>query len=305
MFSIEQLRAFVAVAEHLHFGNAARELRMTQPPLSRQIQRLEADLGVQLLVRTNRRVELTPPGQVFLVRARALLDLAEESRATARRAARGERGRLSVGFTAGSSLAVLGDLLSAWERRLPDVDIDLHERVSQQQLEDLTRYRLDLGLLRTLPEEEDGFGSALILTEDLVVALPRAHPLADRGDPLGVDDLAGHRMIGYTRPDSEYFLHKIETLFGERRPPERVAVSQLLSIVSLVATGFGFALVPRSTSRIGVDGVVYRELAPPPGLAAAARVSVHAVWRLDSGNPVLHRALRALPGNGPADPAGG
>lgn len=293
MFSFEQLRAFIAVAETLHFGQAARDLRMTQPPLSRQIQKLELELGVQLFVRTNRRVELTVPGQLFLDRARQIIDFAEVSRATVQSAARGERGRLTVGFTSGSSLAVLGGLLPRWEQMLPDVDIDLRERVSRDQIADLTRYRMDIGLMRTLPESDE-FEVAKFFTEDFVVALPLGHPLLNRPDALEVDDLVAYDMITYTRAESDYLLRKVETILGERRVRIRFAVSQILSMVALVAAGFGFALVPRSTSRIALDGVAFRDLALPDALAESGQVSLYAVWRRDSRNPALRRALPAI-----------
>lgn len=295
MYTLEQLRAFVVVAETLHFGRAAAELHMSQPPLSRQIQRLESEVGVLLLARTNRRVELTRAGEAFLGRARAILDLAADSQVVARRTDAGEVGVLAVGFTAASSLAVLGPLLSLWEAAIPDVHVDLHEHVSRQQLDELTRGRLDLGLVRVLPRSEQ-FASTHVLTEDLVVALPDAHPLAGGDAGITTGDLSRFPMIEYGEGDSGYFRHRVETLFGPQRPAGRVAVSQILSMVSLVAAGFGFALVPRSATSLRVAGVTFRDLVPPPGLEGAASVSVHAVWRLECTNPALRPALDALAG---------
>lgn len=293
MFSFEQLRAFVAVAEHLHFGNAARELRMTQPPLSRQIQNLETDLGVQLFVRTNRKVSLTVEGEAFVERAKQLLDLADSSRSLMQGVARGERGRLVVGFTSGASLAVLGDILTVWQERLPDVDVVLHEHVSRDQLAELAAYRYDIGLIRPLADP-DIFETLRIHEESMVVAVPEGHPLADGAGEISVDEVARESIIGYARPDSEYFVRKLEGIFADRSVRVVQRAAQIHSVIALVAAGFGLAIVPRSAARMEYAGVVYRDLAAAEGQPAAYTAAVDAVWRRDSSNPALARAISAM-----------
>src|SRR5262245_3142407 len=123
---LRHLRYFVAVAEELHFGRAALRLRMAQPPLSQQIRQLEEELGVMLLSRTKRRVELTPPGQTFLVDARRTLAQAERAVRTAERAARGELGHLAVGFVPSADLDLLPAVLRLWATRFPDAEVELH-----------------------------------------------------------------------------------------------------------------------------------------------------------------------------------
>ena len=123
--TLDQVRAFVAVAEELHFGRAADRLNMTQPPLSRQIQKLERIVGTELLERDNRKVQLTPAGLAFLDEARRLLTLAGRAPATARRIASGRTGILRIGFTAASGYSVLGPLLEQISGIVPDVDIEL------------------------------------------------------------------------------------------------------------------------------------------------------------------------------------
>ncbi|HSN36803.1 MAG TPA: LysR family transcriptional regulator, partial [Arthrobacter sp.] len=130
MFTFDQLAGFIAVAEELHFGRAAERLNMTQPPLSRQIQKLERSVGAELLERDNRKVQLTHAGAAFLDEARRLVALAERAPLTARRIASGRSGLLRIGFTAASGLSILGPLLEEIATRLPDVDIDLQELVS-------------------------------------------------------------------------------------------------------------------------------------------------------------------------------
>jgi len=148
MFTFDQLAGFIAVAEELHFGRAAERLNMTQPPLSRQIQKLEKTVGAELLERDNRRVQLTPAGTAFLDEARRLLALAERAPVTARRIASGRSGLLRIGFTAASGFSILGPLLEEISAILPDVDVDLQELVTGEQIQALETGELDLGLAR-------------------------------------------------------------------------------------------------------------------------------------------------------------
>ena len=147
-FTLEQLRGFVAVADELHFGRAAERLQMTQPPLSRQIQKLEAAVGAQLLDRDNRRVSLTPAGEAFLMEARRILALADAAPNLARRVSSGSRGVVRIGFTAASTFGVLGELLNQVARELPEVHLDLSEMVTREQVAALSSEELDLGLAR-------------------------------------------------------------------------------------------------------------------------------------------------------------
>src|SRR6478735_5669338 len=134
MFTFYQLAGFIAVAEELHFGRAAERLNMTQPPLSRQIQKLEKIVGAELLERDNRKVELTSAGHTFLEEARRLMALAERAPVTARRIASGKSGVLRIGFTAASGFSILGPLLEELSGIMPDVEIELQELVTGDQL---------------------------------------------------------------------------------------------------------------------------------------------------------------------------
>ena len=180
-YTLEQLRGLVAVAEELHFGRAAARLRMTQPPLSRQIQKLEAAVGAQLLDRDNRRVALTA-GRRGVPRARrgGMLALAEAAPDLARRVSSGSRGLVRIGFTAASTFGILGRLLNELERELPEVRIDLSEMVTREQVAALASEELDLGLARP-PFDADLFDSRLLHREALLVAVPAGHRLTGLG----------------------------------------------------------------------------------------------------------------------------
>jgi DNA-binding transcriptional LysR family regulator len=164
VFSLARLSCFVAVAEELHFGRAAERLHMTQPPLSRQIQQLENELGVQLIDRTTRTVTLTPAGVAFLPDARRILQLAEGAAQTVKRIPAGDLGTVVVGFTAASAHAVLPRLLETAREKLPDVKLDLREMVTAAQIEGLMTGELDLGMARP-PLKRPGLVSRPLLHE--------------------------------------------------------------------------------------------------------------------------------------------
>jgi DNA-binding transcriptional LysR family regulator len=148
MLDLKQLECFVAVCEKLHFGRAARRLFMTQPPLSRQIQLLEHELGILLLARNRRSVKLTPAGIVFLQEARKLLEIAKNAAQTAQRIAHGESGVLELGFTAVSGYSFLPELLKKVNAGLKGIEIVLHEMVTSRPVNALQEHEIDAGLLR-------------------------------------------------------------------------------------------------------------------------------------------------------------
>ena len=286
MYSLEQVRGFVAVAEELHFGRAADRLQMTQPPLSRQIQKLERSIGVSLLDRTNRSVTLTPAGLAFLVEARRLLIIADTAPESARRIADGIAGRLSVGFTAMTAVGVLSHVLTEADALLPGVDIVLHELVSDAQFEALLAGDLDLALVR-LPPHHPEFDSRLVARETLVAAVPAGHPLGRATGPVSAAEFEGVDMIMYTASGASYFADLVSSVLVNVRPGSTQRLTQVHSMMSLVGAGRGAAIVPASASTFHIDGVVLRPIA---GWERPV-VELRAVWRRDSANAALHRAL--------------
>lgn len=289
MFTLDQARSFIAVAEELHFGHAAERLNMTQPPLSRQIQKLERTLGVELLERDNRRVALTAAGRAFLGEARRLVVAADRAPVLARRIAAGRAGVLRIGFTAASGFSLLGHLLGEIERILPDVDVELQELVTGEQLQSLLDGNLDLGLARP-PFDTDVFASQLLLAEDLCVAVPAAHPLEDLKRPIAAADLQDVPLIMHSPTRARYFYdHVVRIVEVEHRNVVHT-VSQVLTMVALVAAGRGVAFVPESARLLGVDGVSYLPMAG----SSRGAVELHAIWDRRSNNPALHRLLQLL-----------
>jgi DNA-binding transcriptional LysR family regulator len=288
-YSLEQVRGFVAVADELHFGRAAAKLKMTQPPLSRQIQKLERAVGAQLLARDNRRVTLTPAGQVFLIEARRLLALVEVAPDLARRVSSGYSGLVRIGFTAASAYGLLGQLLNRLSRELPDLAIDLSEMVTRAQIAGLANEKIDLGLARP-PFDRELFDSRLLHREPLLVAAPTAHRLLTLDRDARPADVTGERVVMHSPTEAKYFYDLV--VGSVPLVPEQTVhtVSQILTMLWLVAAGRGIAFVPGSASRLPIEGVGFVRLE----LAEPEPVELHLLWRRDAENPALWRVLEVL-----------
>lgn len=289
MYTLDQLRGFVAVAEELHFGRAAERLRMTQPPLSRQIQKLEKAIAVQLFERDSRGVLLTAAGNVFLGEAQQLLALAESAPDLARRISKGSAGSVRLGFTAASTFGILGALLNEISAELPDIDLGLREMVTRDQIDALRDGHIDLGLARP-PFDEEVLNSRLLYREPLVAVVPQGHGLASLGRPLTIDDLRSEALIMHSPTQAQYFYDLIVRLAPAGQLRYAHTVGQILTMVSLVAAHRGIALVPHSTTVLNIDGVQYCEL---EGFGSDP-VELFAIWSKESKNPALHRVLSVI-----------
>ncbi|MCP4565252.1 MAG: LysR family transcriptional regulator [Bosea sp.] len=282
-----QLFSFVTLAEELHFVRAAGRLGVTQPALSQQIARLEETLAVRLFERTKRRVSLTDAGRAFLTDALAILRQFELATMGARRAAKGQIGRLTIGFVEASPFNVLPRLVSRLSRELPEVSLVLQEMVTEEQVEALRSGRIDVGLLRPMFNEPT-FGRLPLLREHYLVALPAGHPLAQQ-EAVALSALRHERFIVTPARKRRYVEGRFRAAFRRAGFEPEVAqeVNQLHTIIGLVGGGIGVALVPQSVSRLDLEGVVYRPLrdkdAPVAELVAA--------WSLERETPVLRRFL--------------
>ncbi|MFE9356175.1 LysR substrate-binding domain-containing protein [Streptomyces olivaceoviridis] len=292
MFTLTQLTCFVAVAEELHFTRAAERLSMTQPPLSRQIQLLEGELGVRLLDRTNRTVRLTPAGRSFLAEARRIVRQAEHAALAVRRVSTGEAGSIAIGFTAASAYSALGELLESARRALPRVEILLHELVTRDQLEALSEGSLDLGLIRPSAVGPD-LTARTAVREGLVAALPADHALAADDGPMELSAFDGQDFLMYSPTEARYFHELLLTTFrsAQVRPVFTQYLSQVHSILALVNIGWGIALVPEAAAEMRPTGVVYRPLHLP---GHPRPVELDYVWRKSNDNPALHALLQLL-----------
>jgi DNA-binding transcriptional LysR family regulator len=289
MFELSQLRCFVAAAEELHFGRAAQRLNMTQSPLSRQIQLLERILDVTLLERTSRSVALTPAGRVFLIEARRIVRLAESAQLSARRVAKGDAGKVAIGFTAVSGYGLVPQIVAAARAALPNIELELREMVTGEQVDALLTGLIDIGFVRP-PIDRHEFDTALVLAEPLVVALPTGDPRAD-ASVLEPADFDGLPLIMYARQGAGYFHDMLVRLFDAAgvAPSYVQHVTQIHSMLGLVRAGLAVAIVPQSAAELHFTDVQLRRLATTP----ERPVELHMAWRRDNANPAL-AAMRRL-----------
>jgi DNA-binding transcriptional LysR family regulator len=286
---LRHLRAFVAVAEELHFGRAARRLRVAQPPLSRQVRALEEEIGVELLERTTRRVALTPAGRGFLAEARRVLAQTERAVRAAQRAGRGEIGHLALAFVPSADLDVLPRVLRLWNARAPEVELALHALLPGQQVEALRRGDVQVGFLR-LPVDGAGLAVEPIAREPLVAALPADHPLA-RCRRVRVGDLRTAPLILFPRTVAPGYYDRLVSVCRRAGFAPRVVheTASMQTNLGLIAAGLGVSLLPAAIRNLARAGVVYRPLAPP-----VPYVEMAVAYRRDERAPVLRAFLATV-----------
>ncbi|MFW5470715.1 LysR substrate-binding domain-containing protein [Knoellia sp. CPCC 206435] len=287
---LRHLRYFVAVAEELHFGRAAARLHMAQPPLSQQIKQLEAEIGVQLLTRSTRRVELTPAGKRYLARARAVLADVDDAGDEAQRVAAGEVGRVALGLIGSATYDLLPTIVPALRERCPDIVLDLRgELLTPAQEEGLRDGSLDICILRP-PVRDPGLRVRVLRREPLVAVLPATHQLADR-DSIRLADLRDEPFITYPSRHRSV-LHDATFDACQRAgfvPQVVQEVSETSTLVVFVAAGLGVALVPEPVRHLTITGAVYRPLEGAP-----SSVELAVATRGDERSPHVLRILGAL-----------
>jgi DNA-binding transcriptional LysR family regulator len=292
---LRYLVAFVAVAEELHFGRAAKRLHMAQPPLSQQIRHLEKELGVQLFERSTRSVKLTSAGHSYLEPVRTVLeDLALATR-TARAAGLGEYGRVTVGFAGASSHESLPLLTRAVRAAHPGIELVLKgQTYADAALARVAEGSLDLGFVR-LPLAQPGIEARVIGEEELIVALPSDHPLTQR-DRIPIAALAEEPFVsfpanaGSTLRDATFRACEAAGF----RPRVLQEAPDSHTILALVAAGVGVTVTLTSCLHVQQTGLVYRPLAGPP-----IRLQAALAWRADNPSAALRSVLavaeQALP----------
>lgn len=258
---LRRIRHFVALAETLNFRRAAERLHMAQPPLSVSIQKLEAEVGARLFVRESTGVRLTPIGKAVLADARKLLFHSMQFGDKARHAIEGTGGTLQVGFVGSATHGLLQKLLPRFRAEYPGVELVLREATSVNILQQLEDRLLDVGLVR-LPLLTPSHAMVLELERDVfVAALPRGHALAEQG-PLQLAQLAGEDFIMYAAGNAAG-LHSAAMLACQQAgflPRISQQAVQIQTVLALVESGLGVALVPSIMQRYVSDKVVYRPL---------------------------------------------
>ncbi|NMN04762.1 DNA-binding transcriptional LysR family regulator [Novosphingobium sp. SG916] len=264
MINLRQLRYFVAVAEERNFTRAADRLHIAQPPLSRQIQQLEAEIGAPLFDRAARPLRLTPVGRLVFEQATQLLGRMGEMRDMVARAVKAEQRRFAIGFVASTIYARLPPLIREFRRRAPQVDLSLGELVSLDQIAALKEGRIDVGFGR-IRFEDDAVRRIVLREERLVVAIPAEHRLATATTPLSFDELSGEPLILYPREPRPSYADQVLSLFRDRGISPRIAheARELQIAIGLVAAEEGLCIVPESVRKSLIDGVTFHDLAEP------------------------------------------
>jgi DNA-binding transcriptional LysR family regulator len=248
---LSELRAFLVLADHLHFSHAAEVLHVSQPALTKQMQRLEAKVSGRLLVRGYRKVALTPAGEILRDRARRLLREAEVAEQMARLAVNGKAGVLRIGFGIGSLAAGLPGILMRFRQQFPEVQVSMRDMSTPDQIEALHQGDIDVGFVR-LPVESAELVTVPVLEEMLVAAIPPGMSYRK-----GLSDLRNEPFVVISRSGSvSFFDHLVQTCRAAGFSPRIVQeVNELLTVLFLVQAGAGVSLVPSSASRMRVPNV--------------------------------------------------
>ena len=265
---LRHLKYFVAVAEEGHVTRAAERLGIQQPPLSQQIRALERELDVLLFRRKPRGVELTDAGRALLTDARTIFAYIEHAVAMTHRTARGEHGRIVVGYTSTTPyVPFVPRVIRAFREAYPAVSLRLEENTSGQLVDALRNEQLDATFIREPVADPSGIVVSLLLKEEMVVALPKEHPLASpprrhKDAALSLKALAAETFVLSRQPVGSGLYYSVMAAFRAAGFTPRIAqeAPRMLSTLSLVATGLGITIVPESLQRLHFDGVVYRRL---------------------------------------------
>lgn len=265
---LRHLRYFVAVAREGHVTRAAEKLHIQQPPLSQQIRALEREIDAPLFVRHPRGVSLTDAGRSFLADAEAILSAVDSAAVRARRTARGETGRIAVGFTTSAPFhPLVARAIREFRRERPDVSFVLEESSSGDLVAALREERLDIAFIRSGLADPQGIAVHALLQEDMAAALPARHALGRR-PRLTLRDLASEEFILYRRPDGRGLYDVIIAACTEAgfSPHVGQEAPRIVSTLNLVAAGLGITIVPASLSRLPLEGVTYRPLTGRPAI---------------------------------------
>jgi LysR family transcriptional regulator, benzoate and cis,cis-muconate-responsive activator of ben and cat genes len=258
---IRHLRYFVTVARERNFTRAAEKLHIAQPPLSRQIQQLEEEVGMVLFDRDSRPLRLTEAGRLLYEHAAQVLERFDDLRTMMKRFREAERPRFVIGFVASTIYAALPNLIRRFRAKTPGLDVSLVEMVSLEQIAALKDGRIDVGFGR-IRLDDPAVRRDVLREERLVVALPLSHPLLEREGPLSFTELAGEPLILYPRVPRPSYADQVISIFRDRGLEPNIAheARELQTAIGLVAAEVGICIVPTSVQRLRRDDVVYREL---------------------------------------------
>ena len=257
---LRHLRYFVAVGQEQNFTRAAEKLGIAQPPLSRQVQQLEDELGIALIDRGSRPVHLSEAGRLLYEQAVQVLERIDEIRDLVRRLREADRDRFTIGFVGSTLYGKLPEVIRSYRAARAGVEITLLELTSVEQIAALKAGRIDVGFGR-IPLDDPAVERRLLRNEKLMAAVPAKHVLA-RQKTLRLADLAGEPLIVYPKAPRPSYADQVLALYRDRglKAPALHEVRELQTALGLVAAEAGVCLVPASVERLRRDNVAYRPL---------------------------------------------
>jgi len=260
-----QLRSFIAVAEELHFGRAAKRVNLSQPALSLQIKGIEDELQVKLFARDRRKTELTQAGEIFLQEARDVVQRTEQAITTVRRAALGQVGTLRIGFISTAAAIIMPPLVKRFREQYTHVEVDLRNVLTRDQLTQLQEGKLDVGFLRVPLQTPPEIRARVVHREPFVLLVPSTHPLGEKKD-LKLSDCQQTDFVMYSRKMAPGFHDQIMNMLHRHGLTPHVVqeAAEMYTLLSLVAAGFGLAVAPASIALHHSDNVVVRPLIDEP-----------------------------------------
>jgi DNA-binding transcriptional LysR family regulator len=286
---VRSLQCFLAVAEELHFGRAATRLHMSQPPLSQQIQRLEASLGVRLFDRNKRSVKLTSAGAALVSEARLILKQIRNATEVVKRAEQGRMDHIRVGFVSSAILAGLGKVVQSLQTTDGDLVETWIEIGSAEQVEALRQDRIDVGFAHT-PLDYAGMKALPLMYLPLMVALPSTHPATARR-LVRLTELEGEPFLIGPRDGSPGFYDQVHALCNEAGFTPQVTQQgrQVFSLLNLVGMRLGVALVPSPFQFVSMPGVVVRSIEGP-----GRGIELSVLWNPKNESAGVKKVLASL-----------
>ena len=287
---LRHLRYFIAVAEALSFTKAAQKMRLAQPSLTRQVRNLEAEIGVQLLDRSNNRVVLTEEGRRFLFDAKKVLALCAESVAAVQRMDHGECSHLNIGYVSNLHYGLLPATLGAFRKLSPSVALNLFDMTSAEQFQALDAHKIDLGFIGLRPAlSGHALRSECVAHDTILAALPVHHPLAKKAK-IKLGDLATQFFIGMsakTQPGArEWLLEVCKKASFSGKILQEADIEP--TAIRFVADGLGVALMPEQIAGLPHEGVTFRPFSPP------LRRESTIAWRADNPSKPLHDYIQIV-----------
>jgi LysR family transcriptional regulator, benzoate and cis,cis-muconate-responsive activator of ben and cat genes len=283
---LRQIRSFITLATELNFTRAAMRLHISQPPLTRQIQQLEREMGLALFARTTRGVSLTAAGTVFFEEAKKMIELADRAVEKSKLADKGQMGRLDIGIFGSSTWNVIPKLVSALRVSHPNIVISLQNTTKFQQIEAVRERRMDIGFNRVFPEIPD-LVVETVFEEGLCVAMHKDHPLARRRF-IAVKDLADEPIILFPNNVRPSFGDLIVAIYRNAGLTPNVVqdVEDVVTAIALVSSGMGLSIVPESAISLRLPDIRYHPLRAP-----GAKVDLSCVFHADNSSPTLRAFL--------------